>query len=123
MAGHFTGLGVIRQLEAKGGRHPWTNCLGKVPAGVILLVEPANLSRYGFPFARRIFIYVFSGLRFSHAPLMKSRSSGMSFSMLVCQRLGLYSNTRSMLSMSKSGPVPSAFVSTPGFFCAMCTRG
>lgn len=35
--------------------------------------------------------------RFSHAPLMNSRRSGMSFSTVVDHRFGLYSNTRNRL--------------------------
>src|SRR5258708_371423 len=52
---------------------------------------------------------------------MKSRRFGMSFSTVVGQRFGLYSKTRSMLSTSKSGPVPSAFMRTTGLSCVILT--
>ena len=66
-------------------------------------------------------MYDFSEARFSHAPFMNSRRFGRSFSTVVCQRLGLYSKTRSMLSISKSGPVPWAFIKTTGLSSAIRT--
>ncbi len=36
-------------------------------------------------------MYDFSDARLSHAPLMKSRRFGISFSLVVCHRFGLYS--------------------------------
>jgi hypothetical protein len=43
----------------------------------------------------------------------------MSFSTVVDHKFGLYSNTRSILSTSKSGPVPDAFINTTGLSSAI----
>src|SRR5258706_12778656 len=46
----------------------------------------------------------------------------MSFSTVVWQRFGFYANTRSMLLMSNSGPVPSALMRTTGLSSAIQTN-